>query len=78
MNINLHHLIPFIKSTSVYKSPDIDVNATTIEEAVETITGALAEAGTVRYRWKKGRAESDPAAAGHTSDWGDICLEILP
>ena len=28
----------------------VDVNATTIEEAVETITGALAEAGTVRYR----------------------------
>ena len=28
----------------------VDVNATTIEEAVETITGALAGAGTVRYR----------------------------
>lgn len=28
----------------------VDVNATTIEEAVETITGALAEAGTVQHR----------------------------
>lgn len=32
------------------KGLHVDVNATTIEEAVETITGALAEAGTVRYR----------------------------
>lgn len=32
------------------KGLHVDVNATTIGEAVETITGALAEAGTVRYR----------------------------
>lgn len=32
------------------KGLHVDVNATTIEEAVETITGALAEAGTVQHR----------------------------